>query len=323
MKTPAFWGTRNAMSALLLPAAVLYRLFLHLRQVRAAFPVSLPVPIICIGNLTAGGAGKTPVALYVGKRLKEKGINAYFLSRGYGGQNPGPLLVNPHVHTARETGDEALLLAKTLPTVISRDRKHGAEFAIKQGAQAIVMDDGFQNLSMIKTLSILVINGEVVFGNGRLLPAGPLREPVDKGLARAHAVVVIDAKNPIPEIPSSMPVLPATIGPSSAKDLRGKKVVAFCGIAYPYRFFNTVASLGASIVSRVSFSDHYLYTDSDMKKLVNAAKKEGALLVTTAKDAVRLTPEWRPLVSVVEVALELKEPQALDALLDHALAQSW
>lgn len=321
MKTPSFWHSRNWMSTALLPAAALYRLGMRLRQAQS--PALLPVPVICIGNLTAGGAGKTPVAIAVGKRLKDKGVNAFFLSRGYGGGAYGPLLVNPHIHTARRVGDEPLLLARTLPTVIAKNRLEGARFAIESGARAIVMDDGFQNLSLAKTLSILVVNGEVGFGNGRLLPAGPLREPAAEGFARADAVIVIDGANAMPEIPVSLPRITATLAPTSARDITGKVVIAFCGIAYPQRFYRTAETLGANIVSTVSFSDHYLYEDSDMRKLVAAARKESALLITTAKDAVRLTPAWRPLVTTVDIALAFKEPQALDALLDKAMTQTW
>lgn len=320
MKTPAFWHSRNMISTLLLPAAELYRLSLRLKAAQS--PQALPVPVICIGNLTAGGAGKTPVALAVGRRLKDKGVAAYFLSRGYGGRLRGPLVVNPHIHTAGEVGDEPLLLAKTLPTVIAKNRLEGARLAVESGAKAIVMDDGFQNLSLAKTLSILVVNGEVGFGNGRLLPAGPLREPVEQGFRRADAVIVIDGMNTLPEIPASLPRMAATLAPTSVKDLQGKSAIAFCGIAYPRRFYRTAEALGANIVSTASFSDHHLYTDGDMQKLVVAARKENALLITTAKDAVRLSPAWRPLVTTVDIALSFKEPGMLDALLNRALGQA-
>jgi len=322
MKTPAFWQTKNVLSTLLLPLSAVYWLAATLRKYGAPKPEPLSIPVICIGNLTAGGSGKTPTAIAIAERLKAKNVNAYFLSRGYGGSLVGPVLVNPDIHTAREVGDEPLLLARTLPTVVAKDRRAGAFFAIEQGAFAIVMDDGLQNITLAKTLSLLVMDGRYGFGNGRLLPAGPLRETPASGLAHIDAGIVIGDGSFKPS--SDVPVIPATLAPSpAAVVLRGRSVFAFCGIAYPQKFFDTLTLLGANIVGSVSFPDHYLYREGEMKKLAERAKHANGILVTTAKDAVRLRAEWKSLVTVVDVTLTFPQPEPLDALLDKALRQTW
>lgn len=302
-----------------MPLAKLYGLISTLKQ-HLARPVATSVPVICVGNLTAGGAGKTPVALLIGGILTTKKLDAFFLSRGYGGMVKGPLLVDPNFHTAREVGDEPLLLARVLPTVISADRIKGAKYAIEQGAKIIVMDDGFQNTSIQKTLSLLVIDGEIGFGNGRLLPAGPLRELPEAGFKRADAVIVINSSDATPILPEGMLRLDASIRAANGAFPPGKKLLAFCGLAYPQKFFDTLRSLGAEIVETVSFPDHYDYRSGDMKNLSDKALRHKATLVTTAKDAVRLAPEWRSLVTVVDITLEIEEPERLTALLEKALA---
>lgn len=320
MKTPALWQSDNALSKLLAPLSLVYDAAQAAYRKYYPRPLAFPVPVICIGNLTAGGAGKTPVALAVGKRLKERGVNAYFLSRGYGGRVRDPVLVNPNLHTAYEVGDEPLLLSHVLPTIVAKDRVSGALYALQRGAQAIVTDDGFQNPSLAKTLSILVLDGVYGYGNGRLLPAGPLRERPEEGFRRADAAVVIGAGNADLRIPAGLPTLSAELEPLPAgRELEGKRVLAFCGIATPRKFFDTLAALGANIVGTAAFADHYYYTPDDIKSLSARARKEQALLVTTAKDMIRLTPELRALATAVEVRLKFAEPSALDALLDTAL----
>ncbi len=304
---------------MLSPLAALYGAIRQLNQKRAK-PETLSAPVICVGNLTAGGAGKTPLALYIGRYLKQKNCGAYFLTRGYGGNLLGPVEVNIHMHNAREVGDEALLLARELPTVVAKDKLAGARFAIERGAQVIVMDDGFQNNALTKTLSLLVIDGAYGFGNGRLLPAGPLRELPAAGFARADGVVVVNPSGRTLELPKTLPVIAAVTEPSAeAKSLKGKKLLAFCGIGYPQKFFDTLSALGAHVVDTVSFPDHYPYGANDIKKLAERARQKQAILVTTAKDAVRLTPDLKPLVTVVDISLTVAAPEKLRALVDKAL----
>lgn len=320
MKTPSFWQTRNPFSDLLLPASALYGNLGTLSRMGMK-PLALPIPVICVGNLTAGGAGKTPVAMALGQMLRDRNIAAFFLSKGYGGSTLGPTLVNHHLHTARNVGDEPLLLAGVLPTVVARDRKEGALFAFNQGARAIIMDDGFQNPSLKKTLSLLVIDGTSGLGNGRLIPAGPLRETPEAGFRRADAVIVVNPTSSASFLPTHIPVLNAFTEPApSAQSLKGKSVVAFCGLAYPQKFFTTLQSLGAQILETAEFPDHHLYKHSEIKKLSALARTRRAVLVTTAKDAVRLSTEMRPLVTVVDISLHFEKPHEMHAILDKALA---
>jgi len=318
MKTPTFWNEPNKLSNLLWPFSVVYEMASTLRR-SFTTPVVLPVPVICVGNLTAGGAGKTPVALHIGKLLKDKNINAFFLSRGYGGTLKGPLAVKLGKHTALEVGDEPLLLAKLLPTIVAKDRVSGARLAVAQGAKVIIMDDGYQNPTIAKTLSLVIIDGHTGFGNGRILPAGPLRESPDTGLSRAHAAIIIDRTPAAPPLPKDYPTLFAKTQLTAANALKGVKTMAFCGIGNPQKFFTSLANLGISPVETIAFPDHHLYSASDWRKLVAKANKHQAVLVTTAKDAVRLPASLQREVAVVDVALAFDNPALLDAILDYAI----
>lgn len=320
MKTPAFWQKRGWLSHLLLPFSFLYEQLSTLSQLGKK-PVTMGVPVICIGNLTAGGSGKTPVALHIGAMLRTKHVNAYYLSRGYGGALAGPVVVDPALHSARDVGDEPLLLAKMLPTIVSHDRIAGAMLAKQMGAQAIIMDDGFQNQQLLKTLSILVVDGTIGFGNGRLLPAGPLRESVASGFRRAQMVVVI---NPIDTTPS-FPLGPVVIEAHSLPQLshlRGQRLVAFCGLAYPDKFFSSLKVQGLTVVNARAFADHHPYSQSELDALFALAEKENAQLITTDKDAVRITADIRAKLHIATVALKLDKEYLLEQLLHYCIGQS-
>ncbi|MDE3016106.1 MAG: tetraacyldisaccharide 4'-kinase [Pseudomonadota bacterium] len=315
MKTPTFWQSNTPVSSALLPLSWLYGAGAKAHQ-KSAHPVKLSVPVICIGNLTAGGAGKTPVALYVGNMLKGKNIRAFFLSRGYGGKLSGPVLVDPQNHTARDVGDESMLLAGLLPTVVAKDRKKGAEFAIAQGAAAIVMDDGFQNFSLKKTLSLLVIDGKYGLGNGLMLPAGPLREAPETAFARADAAIIIDGNM---ALPPDLPVISAHATLDGVA-VCGKKLLAFCGIARPQKFFDALGGAGASVTDTAAFPDHYPYKESDLNALIKKAAHLKATLATTAKDAVRLPASFKEKILVIPMELVFDRPEQLAHLIDSALA---
>ncbi|MBI3517142.1 MAG: tetraacyldisaccharide 4'-kinase, partial [Proteobacteria bacterium] len=277
----------------------------------------------CVGNLVVGGAGKTPVALALAADLKRRGRRVHCLTRGYGGTLLGPVVVDRDRHDAHAVGDEALLLAAVAPTVVARDRAAGAGLAFAQGADLIVMDDGFQNPGLAKDLSLLVIDGAVGFGNGRLLPAGPLREPIDAGLARAHALVLIgqDDRGVRRQVGDRVPTLTARLAPTPAWDaLRGRRVVAFAGIGRPAKFFEALNAHGLLLVERAAFADHHSYTEEELARLARAASTADAVLVTTAKDAVRLSPEARARLTVLEVAVAWDDPDALERLVAPVLA---
>jgi len=320
MRTPDFWNSKNPIASLLLPAAWLYDLGRRFR-VRKAAPVSLPIPVICVGNVTAGGAGKTPVTMHIGKLLKAEGVQAFFLSRGYGGSLEDPVRVKQAVHTSGEVGDEPLMLAEILPTVVAKDRLAGARYAMELGAELIVMDDGLQNLSLTKALSIIVVDGTRGFGNGYMLPAGPLREPPSEALSKADAVVVINPTDDI-SVPQAKQILTASTSPVYAGFVKDKRWMAFCGIAYPDKFFATLHNLGGHVMGKRVFADHHPYSPQDIASLRKQAATLGAGLITTAKDIVRIAVPNRTGISVVNIAIQFDDEPALAALISRARTPS-
>lgn len=316
MRTPDFWQRDGLVVRALGPASWVYRAVAASRR-GAARAVAPAIPVVCVGNLVAGGAGKTPAALALGGRLAARGHAVHFLSRGYGGREKGPLRVDPERHGAADVGDEPLLLARIAPTWVSADRRAGAAAAADAGAAVAVMDDGHQNASIRKAYSIVVVDGAYGFGNGRLLPAGPLREPAATGLARADAVIAIgpDEAGIGGNLPDRITLLRGDFvaRPDSA-DIAGERVVAFAGIARPEKFFRTLSALGCRIVATRSFPDHRRFGESEISDLVDTANAADAIPVTTAKDAVRLPPAYRDTVRVLHVSLEWEDEDAAEAL---------
>jgi len=323
MRAPDFWmaGQGGIAATLLAPFGCLYALGTRLR-LAAGRPWPAPVPVICVGNLVAGGGGKTPLALALVPRLAARGLAAHLLSRGYGGQEAGPLRVDPARHSAFDVGDEPLLLAAAAPTWIARDRAAGARAAVAAGAGCVVMDDGFQNPAVAKDLSLVAVDGAYGFGNGRPIPAGPLREPVAAGLARADAAVLIgDDRHGVAALVAAQrrppTLLRATLvpDPQAVAALRGRPVVAFAGIARPERFFASLEAIGCPILSRHAFADHHPFSEAEVVRLIEAADLAGAVAVTTAKDHVRLSDALRRQVSVLTIALRFDDEAGLDRLL--------
>jgi tetraacyldisaccharide 4'-kinase len=322
MRAPEFWQRGGAAATLLAPCALLYGAAGLLRE-RSANPWRAPVPVICVGNLTVGGTGKTPVALAIARVLRGWDLHMAFLSRGYGGEQRGPVLVDPAQHDARAVGDEPLLLAQAAPTWVARDRKDGARMAIADGADVLVMDDGLQNPSLRKDMNLVVVDGETGFGNERVLPAGPLREPIQRGLARAHAFVLVgpDKTGLRARLMKQAPVLAASLVPDAAASaLAGRKVHAFAGIGRPEKFFATLDALGAKRAASHAFADHHPYAEAEVARLIEAAEKDGAVAVTTAKDLVRLPASLRNRVTTVNVDLVFDDMPALERLLRAAAA---
>ena len=324
MRAPAFWSPGYiVMPTLLSPLGALYGIAGRIRRATAN-AVRPPVPVICLGNITVGGAGKTPATLAVARHLKAHGRNPHILTRGYGGSATGPLRVDPN-HSAREVGDEAVLLARVAPTWVGADRVETARFAVAAGADIVVMDDGHQNPDLAQDLSFLVVDGGFGLGNGHLLPAGPLRERPADALARATAVIYIvdpggDAAGPPPPGIERVPVFPARLEPTpEAAVFVDHPVIAFAGIGRPAKFFNTLRAMGIRVVETYGFPDHHVFTPDDMMVLLDAAVARDAKLVTTEKDAVRLPPEARDMVEVLHVALQFDDPKALDTLLSPVL----
>jgi len=278
--------------------------------------------VICVGNLTLGGAGKTPVSAAIRAQLVSRGLRAATLSRGYKGSLSGPLRVDPGVHSAAQTGDEPLMLAASGEAWISRDRPQGAQAMRAAGVDVAILDDGHQNPTVLKTGSVVVIDAAEPFGNGHVFPKGPLREPVASGLSRADAVILMgDGETPPAVAASGIEVLRARLAPIAM--LSAGAYVAFAGIGRPQRFFDSLSAMaGVTLMDAVPFPDHHSYVVSDLSFLRKLAAERGpAQLVTTSKDHVRLPPAFRKEVAVLPVEAKFDDPAALSGLLDRILAR--
>jgi tetraacyldisaccharide 4'-kinase len=275
------------------------------------------IPVLCVGNYHVGGAGKTPTVLALAKLLRELGETPVVLSRGYGGKLAGPVRVDPVRHAASDVGDEPLMLAGVLPVVVSRKRADGVPLARAQGATVILMDDGFQNPSVVKDASLIVIDSERGIGNGQVFPAGPLRAPLPPQLARTDALIVVGSGSAAGQVAAEIaaqgkPVLSAHLKPDEAQvaQLRGKRVLAFAGIGDPARFFNTLRASGIDVAGQRAFADHHPYSQAEIESLIAEAKRDGLILVTTEKDLARLRDRAQQIVPF-RVTLEFDDAPLL------------
>lgn len=313
MRPPAWWAHDGVRPRLLAPISALVTAATARRT--AAPGWHAPVPVLCCGNAVVGGAGKTTLALDLAARLVARGVAVHLLTRGYGGQVHGPLRVDPLRHSAALVGDEPLLLAAVAPTWVCADRAAGARAALAAGASALLMDDGLQNPTLAKSASLLVIDGTAGFGNGRVLPAGPLREPVHAAARRCVAAVLIgeDQAGALATLPNGLPVLRAALAADAA--LHGRRVLAFAGIARPAKFHATLRAAGAELTDTIDFPDHHGFTEPELDAVLARAAALSAEPVTTPKDAVRLPPDVRSRVRVVGVHLVWECEPALERLL--------
>lgn len=315
---------------LLAPLASVYGMVARRRLKRRGHRARAPV--VCIGNLTAGGAGKTPTALATAQLLRKFGEHPVFLTRGYGGTAKGAVEVDIARHTAADVGDEPLLLARVAPTIVSRDRVAGASKAVDGGASVIVMDDGFQNPSLEKDFSVLVVDSQRGTGNGYVIPAGPLRAPPRAQLDRAHALLLVGNGKPDAELiaawqPLGIPVFRADLQPDAGiiAGLGEARVLAFAGIADPQKFFRTLTEAGITVAATRHFPDHHRLTRSEVQSLLDAADQEGLVLTTTEKDFARLTGDaaltgLAARTHALPVALRFREEQKFTSLLAERLA---
>jgi tetraacyldisaccharide 4'-kinase len=329
LSTPRWWYRRDRRAMpvtrlLLTPLSWVWALATA-RRIAKGQAVEVGVPVICVGNLTMGGAGKTPVARALAARLAGRGRSVHLLSRGYGGRLTGPVRVDPALHGAADVGDEPLMLAKDFPVWVARDRAAGARAAAAAGAQVIVMDDGHQNPSVAKALSIVVVDAETrddewPFGDGAVFPAGPMREPLKAGLARADAVVLLRPADLLQSAPSLIRTLvgptlleaaltPAQVAPEGP-------VFGFAGVGKPWKVERGLQAAGCRLADFAPFPDHFAYDAATLNRLAERAYHLGARLITTEKDWARLPQAWRDRVICWRITAQFDDVAALDALLD-------
>lgn len=317
MRAPDFWRKPDSLIAgLLSPLGSLYGTITSNRAVSdKGYRPSIPV--ICIGNVVLGGAGKTPVTRYFAEHERFAGKSVHILSRGYGGRESGPVRVDPEKHGAEDVGDEPLLLARSAPVWIARDRAAGCRAIEAAGADFILMDDGFQNPSVMKTRSLIVIDAAYGLGNGRAFPAGPLREPLEKAATRADAIILVGDGNP--DLGGCrLPLFRTRLVPANGHLFRGRAVHAFSGIGRPEKFYRSLSEAGASIRKRTSFPDHHPFTAKELARLQREAEQDQARLVTTEKDHVRLPHSFRDHVDMLTVRLEWENNSALLDMIEQA-----
>lgn len=323
MREPAFWWRRAGIAAsLLAPVGLIYGTIAAHRMARKGTRVDIPV--LCVGNFTLGGTGKTPTVMMLARMLTDAGERPYCLTRGYGGQLTGPKLVDPHRDHAAQVGDEALLLAHVAPTVVARDRVAGAELARRQGASVVILDDGLQNASLEKDFTLAVVDARRGVGNRCIFPAGPLRAPLASQLAKTDALLIAGEGDGANDVVTwarerGLPVLHGRLVPDhgSVATLKGRHILAFAGIGDPEKFFATAEAAGIAVLERRAFADHYRYTAEDAGELIMDAEHGGLALLTTEKDRARMTGEpllealaerahTLPVTMVVDEANELR-----------------
>jgi len=321
IKTPDFWTSRGVIAALLLPAAGLWAAATAIRN-RMTHETMAALPVICIGNFSAGGTGKTPVSSFLYDQLTGRGYKPAILIRGYGGTARQPLWVDHSLHHADDVGDEALMLAESRDVLVARDRVAGAALIAATGQHdLILMDDGLQNPYIAKDFAIGVFDGNVGIGNGWLLPAGPLRIGFHAGLKTIQAAIINGRDDTAigASIRPHLPVFNGNLSPDQSiiDVFDSNPMLAFAGIGRPKRFFATLRDAGVNIVRELAFADHHPYTETDLVRLQEDANRFGATLITTKKDWVRLPAEWRERVGFLPVTLNLERA---DDLLDSIVS---
>lgn len=322
-KTPAFWYKNNhILQKILTPLSHIYKLG-HKINMSAQKQKTVSIPVICIGNITAGGSGKTPTAIALSKLIQEEKIfkNPCFLTKGYGAKNQKTRRIEDH-ETVHDTGDEPKILSNHCNTIISKNRYDGAALAQNQGHDLIIMDDGFQNNTLKKDISLMVIDGKTGLGNGKLMPSGPLREPLKDALKRTNAVILISQddtkiKN---KIFKEIPIFKAQIKTVTNSLNKNERYLAFCGIAHPSKFFDTLQQDGYNIVNKKIFADHHPYSDKDIQNLKQNAQRQEATLITTRKDSVKIPKELQNNIKVLNIELVFDDKKQISDFLKNELS---
>jgi len=322
LKAPKFWYLkRNTfLSSILYPLSLLFGLGTQIRNIVSITHKS-SLPIICVGNIVIGGAGKTPVSLKIGKMLIKAGYSPHFVSKGYAGVITNSTLVETW-HSPKSVGDESLLLAKVAPTWIGLNRNESIKSAVKKGADCIIMDDGFQNPTIHKNFSIIVINASQEFGNRKVIPSGPLRESIKRGFARTNLIIIIGdlTENLKKIIPDHIPMISAKfIINNKNRIFKGQKITAFAGIAYPEKFFTSLKEQGAKIENKTTYPDHHIYDENDLLSLAEIANKTSSILVTTQKDFIRIPKSYRSLVSTLDGEIFFENEDLIKEILTNII----
>ena len=321
---PKFWKKKSLLSLILTPLSLLYGIAGALRPAITK-KYHARIPVICVGNVTVGGAGKTPVVLAITELLRSSNLNVAIASRGYKGDIKNPTLVDKTRHTVNSVGDEPLMLSAIAPTYIAAKRPLAIQMAEKTSANIIIMDDGMQNPSVEKNITLLVIDGHYGIGNGLVMPAGPLRESLSSGLQKADAVILVGSddrgllKHSGLRAKSAPPVIRARLEPFGNLPDKSAPYLAFAGIGNPDKFFSTLAGNGYNVVEEVPFPDHYNYSDNDINQLIHKAEELGAQLITTEKDEVRLPFFARKKIKVLPVRIVWEDSSQIKELLEKAL----
>ena len=306
MKAPFFWyQSPGLFSTLLQPLGWIYgkggKILRTLKK-----PQRFSIPILSVGNVVCGGAGKTPTAIALATLLNQNGIKVHFVTRGYGGRQVGPLEVDPSSHTSMDVGDEPLLLAQHSPTWVAKVRPLGVQKAIENGAQLIILDDGHQTTCLHKDISFVVIDFFQSFGNNHVIPAGPLRETLKEGFKRSDAFIGIGKG----ELATPQPLFKARSIPDHVS-FSSKRGIAFCGLGFPQKFYKTLSDLNIDLIATESFPDHHHYTQDDLLRLDKLAKEYQAILITTRKDAVKIPASWQGRIHVLDINIQFEDPEGM------------
>lgn len=312
MKTPSFWNKKSLFSYILLPFGCLYH-FITCLRIKIKKPYKAPIPVICVGNITAGGTGKTPVSIAIADILIKNGKKPFFISRGYGGKLSN-VVVNNAEHLPNEVGDEPLLLSKKAPVCINSNRAEAAKLAINNGADILIMDDGFQNPTLYKNLSFLVFNGKIGIGNSMVIPAGPLRESFNSGTKRADAIIIIGNDETGLSSKTKLPVFFADIK-EDTPIVKNKNVYAFAGIGYPQKLYQSLENVGLNVVKTKDFPDHHFYTKEELNDIIKTAKEENLTIFTTSKDFVKIPIDLQKFFNVLEIKISWRDKTSFEQFL--------
>lgn len=313
MFTPRHWKTKNLLSCILYPLGCLYGLATACR-IKFVKPQKVAAKVICIGNLTAGGTGKTPVAISIARLLQTKNRRPFFVTRGYGGILQD-IIVEPQNHNARQVGDEPLLLARQAPVVVNHQRYLGAKKAVANGADIIIMDDGFQNPLLYKDISLLVIDGTFGLGNEFCIPAGPLREYVSLGIKRSQAIIIIgEDRFNLRQRFSHLPVFQGVITPLTPSE-SSSNIIAFAGIGRPEKFYQSLQDCGLNVIKTIDFPDHHFYQEEELRQIITTAEQNKAVVYTTSKDFVKIPSHLQPNFKVLEISIKWDDAEALTKFL--------